>query len=112
MAETRGARWNEQDTRLIQSPPAGAHRRDTSSEATMEEPMLKRMLVSTVVTFALVGPTNAQESAKQVPDRQHAEKQVLQARTGDPVPRFAANLDRAALTPPPAPLAPGSAEVP
>jgi hypothetical protein len=74
--------------------------------------MLKQMLVSAVVVFALVGPTRAQESAMQVRDRQHAEKQVLQVKISDPAPLFAANFDRAALTPRPAPLAPGSAEVP
>ena len=75
--------------------------------------MLKQMLLSTaVVAFGLVGPVNAQEPAKQTQDQRHPQKRVLQIQSGDPAPIFAANFDRASRTLRPAPLAPGSAEVP
>ena len=75
--------------------------------------MLKRMLLSTaVVAFGLVGPANAQESAKQTQDQRLSQKPVQQVQRDESAPLFAANFDRAARTLRPPPLAPGSAEVP
>ena len=75
--------------------------------------MLKQALLCTaLVAFGLVGSTNAQEPAKQTQDQRHSPKRVLETRSGDPTPLFAANFDLASRTKRPPPLAPGSAEVP
>jgi hypothetical protein len=67
--------------------------------------LTKAIASAAVLAFALTVPAFAQEAAKR-------QQTVVQAQRSDALPAFAANFDRAARTERPAPLAPGSAEVP
>lgn len=71
--------------------------------------MLKQMFLSAaVVAFVGAGPVCAQEQKQ----AQQQPNPIVRAQSRHSVPDFNANFDLAARTSRPAPLAPGSAEVP